>query len=96
MDNAAKTERDKLILSLLADCGLRLGELLALRVEDIWEPKRGELALKVRGKGSRDRLVPVSPGLVRRLRRYLAGTVPRAGIGSSCRCARGQTGATPR
>ena len=73
MENAAKTERDKLILRLLADCGLRLGELLALRVEDVWEPKRGEFALKVRGKGSRDRLVPVAPALVRRLRRYLAG-----------------------
>ena len=73
MENAAKTERDKLILRLLADCGLRLGELLALRVEDIWEPRRGEFALKVRGKGSRDRLVPVTPALVRRLRRYLAG-----------------------
>jgi len=73
MENAAKTERDKLILRLLADCALRLGELLGLRVEDIWEPKRGEFALKVRGKGSRDRLVPVAPALVRRLRRYISG-----------------------
>jgi site-specific recombinase XerD len=73
MENAARTERDKLILRLLADCGLRLGELLGLRAEDIWEPKRGEYALKVHGKGSRDRLVPVAPALYRRLRRYLAG-----------------------
>jgi site-specific recombinase XerD len=73
MENAARTERDKLILRLLADCGLRLGELLGLRTEDIWEPKRGEYALKVRGKGNRDRLVPVAPALFRRLRRYLAG-----------------------
>jgi integrase len=73
MENAVKTERDKLILRLLADCGLRLGELLGLRVEDIWEPKRGEFALKVRGKGSRDRVVPVAPALVRRLRRYISG-----------------------
>lgn len=73
MENAAPTERDKLILRLLADCGLRLGELLSLRGDDIWEPKRGQFALKVRGKGSRDRLVPLSPALYRRLRRYLAG-----------------------
>ncbi|EQD28923.1 phage integrase family protein, partial [mine drainage metagenome] len=55
MENAAKTERDKLIVRVLADCGLRLGEVLALRAEDLWEPRRGEFALKVRGKGSRDR-----------------------------------------
>jgi integrase/recombinase XerD len=73
MENVAKSERDKLIVRVLADCGVRLGELLGLRVEDLWEPKRGEFALKVRGKGSRDRLVPLAPALHRRLRRYLAG-----------------------
>jgi integrase len=73
MENAAATERDKLILRLLADCGLRLGELLGLRGEDIWEPKHGQFALKVHGKGARDRLVPLAPALCRRLRRYLAG-----------------------
>ena len=71
MENAAKTERDKLIVRVLADCGLRLGEVLALRAEDLWEPRRAEFALKVRGKGSRDRVVPLAPGLYRRLRRYL-------------------------
>jgi integrase/recombinase XerD len=73
MENVAKAERDKLLIRLLADCGLRLGELLGLRVEDLSEPKRGEFALKVHGKGSRDRLVPLAPALHRRLRRYLAG-----------------------
>jgi len=71
MENSAKTERDKLIVRVLADCGLRLGEVLALRAEDLWEPRRGEFALKVRGKGSRDRLVPLAPALYRRLRRHL-------------------------
>ena len=79
MENAAATERDKLIIRLLADCGLRLGELLALRGSDILEPKRGEFALKVRGKGSRDRLVPLAPALNRRLRRYLAGRRAESG-----------------
>lgn len=72
MENAAKTERDKLIVRVLADCGLRLGEVLALRSEDLWEPRRAEFALKVRGKGSHDRLVPLAPALYRRLRRHLA------------------------
>jgi integrase/recombinase XerD len=73
MENVAKSERDKLIVRVLADTGLRLGELLGLRVEDLHEPKRGEFALKVRGKGSKDRLVPVAPALHRRLKRYPAG-----------------------
>jgi len=73
MENAAKTERDKLILRIMADAGIRLGELLALRVEDLLEPKRGEYALKVRGKGSRERLVPIRPVLYQRLKRYLNG-----------------------
>lgn len=73
MENAAKTERDKLIVRILADCGLRLGELLGLRVEDIWEQRKGEFFLKVTGKGSKDRLVPLAPKLRQRLRQYLAG-----------------------
>lgn len=73
MENVAKSERDKLIIRVLGDCGLRLGELRGLHSEDLWEPKRGEYALKVRGKGSRDRLVPLAPALQRRLKRHLAG-----------------------
>ncbi len=73
LENTAKTERDKLIVRVLADCGIRLGELLALRVEDLREPRRGEFLLRVLGKGDVERLVPVSPGLYRRLRRHIAG-----------------------
>ena len=73
MENTAASERDKLIIRILADCGLRLGELLTLRAGDINEEKRGEYALTVHGKGSKDRKVPVTPALYRRLRRYLAG-----------------------
>jgi site-specific recombinase XerD len=68
MEDSAHTERDKLIIRVLADCGLRLGELLALRVNDILEPRRGEFFLKVRGKGSKERLVPLPAPLRRRLR----------------------------
>ncbi|MHB1640165.1 MAG: tyrosine-type recombinase/integrase [Candidatus Dormibacteria bacterium] len=47
MENAAKTERDKLIL--------RLGELLSLRVEDLLEPRRAlrTVARTVRYNGRR-------------------------------------------
>ncbi|HUY56555.1 MAG TPA: tyrosine-type recombinase/integrase [Candidatus Micrarchaeaceae archaeon] len=73
MEDAAKTERDKLILRLLADCGIRLGELLGMRAEDIREARKGEFGILVHGKGAKDRLVPVAPALYRRLRHYLAG-----------------------
>jgi len=73
VENVAKSERDKLIVRVLADTGIRLGELLSLRVEDLREPKRNEFVLRVRGKGAKERLVPVTPALFRRLRRYLAG-----------------------
>ncbi|MGH7642149.1 MAG: tyrosine-type recombinase/integrase [Candidatus Dormibacteria bacterium] len=79
MENSATTERDKLIIRVLADTGLRLGELLQLRVEDIHEDRPGEHFLSVHGKGSRDRLVPVATPLVRRLRRYLSGRHAEAG-----------------
>jgi integrase/recombinase XerD len=73
MENAGKTERDKLLVRVLADTGIRLGELLGLRAADIVESARGQSGLKVRGKGEAERLVPLSPQLTRRLRRYLTG-----------------------
>jgi site-specific recombinase XerD len=72
MENTAKTERDRLLVRVLADCGLRLGELLGMRADDLRDD-HGKPTIKVTGKGSRDRLVPLAPALHRRLRRYLAG-----------------------
>ena len=69
MEDKAVSERDKLVVRLLADTGIRLGELLSLRVGDLREQGR-ERYIKVRGKGSRDRLVPMFPELYKRLKRY--------------------------
>jgi integrase len=69
MEDAADTERDKLVVRLLADTGIRLGELLALRPDDV-RVEGGKNVLKVRGKGDRERLVPLSPSLARRLKRF--------------------------
>lgn len=70
MEDAAATERDKLIVRVLADTGVRLSELLGLTRDDLIEQGR-ERYLKVRGKGARERLVPVQPALYTRLRRYV-------------------------
>jgi integrase/recombinase XerD len=69
LEDAASAERDGLIVRLLADTGIRVGELVQLRVRDVAERDRDPF-LKIRGKGDRERLVPVSPGLYRRLMRY--------------------------
>ncbi|MEN3026961.1 MAG: tyrosine-type recombinase/integrase [Chlorobiota bacterium] len=56
------------VLELLYGCGLRVGELIALRLQDVsWD--RG--LLHVRGKGRRERLVPFSGKAAEALRAYL-------------------------
>ncbi|MGH7866167.1 MAG: tyrosine-type recombinase/integrase [Candidatus Dormibacteraceae bacterium] len=69
MEETASNERDALIVRVLADSGVRVGELIQLRREDIGEQDRRPF-LKVRGKGDRERLVPITPALYRRLLRY--------------------------
>lgn len=72
MEDAAPYERDKLIIRLLADTGMRAGELCGLRAEDLVRVDR-RTYLKVDGKGSQERLVPLPPALVRRIDRYHRG-----------------------
>lgn len=71
MEDAATNERDKLIVRVLADTGVRLSELLGLTTGDLIEQGRDRF-LKVMGKGARERLVPLAPALYSRLRRYLS------------------------
>jgi integrase/recombinase XerD len=73
MEDAAALERDKLIVRTLGDSGIRLGELLKLTPDDILTEGRRHF-LRVQGKGSRDRKVPVSPALAQRLKRYAQHT----------------------
>jgi integrase/recombinase XerD len=72
MEDAAPYERDKLIIRILADTGLRAGELCGLRAEDVVRHDRRSY-LKVCGKGAQERLVPLPPALVRRIDRYDRG-----------------------
>lgn len=73
MEDAATTERDKLIVRILADTGLRLNELLGLTLADLRMDGRS-CGLLVHGKGGDDRTVPVKPEVWRRLQRYAAKT----------------------
>jgi integrase/recombinase XerC len=69
LEAAAATERDKLLVRILGDCGLRLAELLSLTSDSLITDGRDHY-LKVVGKGSRERRVPVKPQLFQRIKRY--------------------------
>ncbi len=66
--------RDRLLFWLIAATGLRVGEALALHVEDL-DLTRDDERLAVLGKGGRRRTVLLDdPALVKDLRGYLAAT----------------------
>lgn len=72
LEDVATTERDKVIIRLLADSGIRASELVGLRMGDLREQGRDRF-VRVRGKGARERLVPVQPQLHRRLLKVTRG-----------------------
>lgn len=68
---SADTEKSKLIISLLYSSGLRVSELVNLKVSDI-NSQDGTGWVR-RGKGGKDRLIIISPTLVKGLYEYLEG-----------------------
>ena len=82
LEDAAPTERNKLIIRLLADTAAREGEIAALRTQDIFAKDRGSAAdrrrffVQFRGKTG-ERTCPISPELFSRLRTYAEHTRPR-------------------
>jgi integrase/recombinase XerC len=69
--------RDRALLELAYSSGLRLSELVGLNRGDV---DRGAGLVRVRGKGRRERIVPVGDGALRALDGYLAAR-PRAARG---------------
>ena len=70
LERAVPNERDKLIIRIFADCGLRLDELTRLGAKDIVRSAR-QAHLRVLGKRGRVRDVPIPPSLLRRLDRFI-------------------------
>ncbi|MCM8825028.1 MAG: tyrosine recombinase XerC [Candidatus Omnitrophica bacterium] len=60
--------RNRAILELLYSSGLRVGELVSLKIEDINIP---EGTVKVRGKGNKERIVPVGSYALNSIFEYL-------------------------
>ena len=56
--------RNRAIIEVLFSCGLRVSELVGLRLSDLFLPER---YVRVTGKGSKERLVPISERAVREL-----------------------------
>ncbi|MGD8244993.1 MAG: tyrosine-type recombinase/integrase [Anaerolineae bacterium] len=58
--------RDRLIFRLMEGAGLRVGEVAALRIGDLIPSDHVEgVRLRVQGKGQKERMVPLTPQLVR-------------------------------
>ena len=60
--------RNRAILETLYSCGLRVSELCELRISNLY---LNEGFIKVEGKGSKQRLVPISPKAIKDLRNWL-------------------------
>jgi integrase/recombinase XerC len=66
--NEFESIRDKLILELLFGTGIRLNELLQLRLGDI---QLAEKTLKVLGKRNKERIIPIHSTLINSLNNYI-------------------------
>lgn len=63
-----EASRDNAIIEVLYGCGLRVSELTNLKFSDVyWEDE----FIRVTGKGDKQRLAPISPVALKRLREYL-------------------------
>ena len=65
--------RDKAMVELLYSCGLRVSELINLKIKDIYFE---EQYLRVFGKGSKERIVPYGSKAANILEKYLADSRP--------------------
>jgi integrase/recombinase XerC len=75
--NPSQWLRDIAILETIYSCGLRISEICGLRVEDIDGP---EQIVRVRGKGKKERLVPIGATALKAIDNYWdAAQHPRTG-----------------
>lgn len=65
--------RDKAILETLYACGLRVSELINLKISDLY---LDDEVIRVFGKGSKERLVPIGRSAIKWLKNYLTKSRP--------------------
>jgi len=66
---AAPNERDRAILEVLYGCGLRVSEVCSLKISEVYLK---DMFVKVMGKGSKERLVPMAPSTASAIMDYLS------------------------
>ena len=59
--------RNRAIIEVLFSCGLRVSELVNLRISNIYKE---EQYVRIMGKGSKERLVPISPKALEEIRKW--------------------------
>ena len=64
--------RDRALFTLLYGAGLRISEALDLRRRDAPKPDGKDHVLKIRGKGGKERIVPILPAVAEAIAHYLA------------------------
>jgi integrase/recombinase XerC len=72
--------RDVAVLETIYSCGLRVSELCGLRADDIDE---GQQWVRVRGKGRKERMVPIGLPALAAIRRYWDELRPQPPTGSA-------------
>ncbi len=77
---AAWPERDRVIFELLYGCGIRNAELVGLDVADIHWARE---VILVRGKGRKQRYVPLGDAAADAIRNYLPSRTAKVGTGTS-------------
>ena len=73
--------RDHTAFSVMVYAGLRIEEAASLRVEDLTFRRGAEEVRVARGKGNKERVVPMNPRLKKSLRRYLKARGALLGTG---------------
>jgi integrase/recombinase XerD len=64
----AEGQRNRAMLETLYSCGLRVSELISLKYSGVYFDEQFVI---VKGKGDKQRLVPISPKAIREIRNYL-------------------------
>lgn len=65
--------RDKTLLEIFYACGLRVSELINLKISDLF---LNEEVIRVFGKGSKERLVPIGSSAIKWISEYLMNSRP--------------------
>jgi integrase/recombinase XerD len=69
----AKDATIKLMVSFLLRTGLRVSEMLSLKLTDLGPPKDGMVPVRITGKGGKERTIQVKADSLDRIRKHFAG-----------------------